>query len=52
MYEEEIEEFLDAVFDTESRLERDEFVEAVAKNQPWIFDPNKIRERFKYTQIV
>ena len=40
MYEDEIEEFLDEVFDVESRLTREEFVESVAKNQPWVFDPN------------
>ena len=47
-----IEEFLDEVFDTESRLEREEFVESVAKNQAWIFDPNKVRERLGYTKAV
>ena len=31
-YDDVIEEFLDEVFDVESRLDRDEFVEFVAKN--------------------
>ena len=31
-YDDVIEEFLDEVFDVESRLDRDEFVESVAKN--------------------
>ena len=51
-YDDIIEEFLDEVFDTESRLEREEFVESVAKNQAWIFDPNKVRERLGYTKAV
>lgn len=44
-YDDLREEFVDAVFDTESTLTRAQFEELVAARQPWIFQPAEIRKK-------
>uniref|UniRef100_A0A7S3CL69 Uncharacterized protein n=1 Tax=Strombidium rassoulzadegani TaxID=1082188 RepID=A0A7S3CL69_9SPIT len=44
-YDELAEEFLDAVFEYDSSLERKEWEKTVVKKQGFIFHPEKIREK-------
>ena len=44
-YDELCEEFLDQIFEFESKYERKKFQELVLEKQSWIFDTNDIREK-------
>jgi len=44
-YDELCEEFLDQIFEFESKYERNKFQELVLEKQSWIFNTNDIREK-------
>ena len=44
-YADLLEELVDEVFDTESKLERKAWEEAIVKKQAWILDPSAIRKK-------
>ena len=44
MYETVADQFLDEVFDVDSKLDRPDFEARIVKNSNWIFDPTKLRK--------
>jgi hypothetical protein len=44
-YDELCEDFLDVVFEAESRLEKKEWQRAVVDQASWVFEPEKIRQK-------
>ena len=47
-YDDLLEDFLDIVFDVESKLDRDDWQKTVAEKQEYLFFPKKIREKLGY----
>jgi hypothetical protein len=43
-----LEEFIDTVFDVESKLDRDDWQKMVAEKQDFLFFPQKIRDQLGY----
>ena len=39
------EEYLDAIFDINSKLSRQEYMRLLVEKQPWIFNPKDVRAR-------
>lgn len=47
-YDDLLEEFIDTVFDVESKLDRDDWQKMVAEKQDFLFFPQKIRDQLGY----